>query len=366
MDAYRWLFPLVRCLPVEIAHHLGHWTLRLPLPWGGAPCRDPFEWRGLRFPNRIGIAAGFDKDAQVLAGIARLGVGFVEVGTVLNTPWPGNPPPRVRRLEAEHAIWNRLGFPSQGVAKVAPRMARFRRRQRGGMLLASNVAPHSRTVKSGDADRVARGREELLTLVHTLHAHSDFFVVNLSSPNTPGLRDLLYGPGFCDEWVAPVRARLAELDRAAGRHPGTPLLVKLPPEDPEGRPWTDESLAPCVAPFCAPDACDGFVAVNTSVGLARARGVSPDPALPGGLSGAPLRPLAEATLRLLDGMRREEQLLIGVGGVDRPEDALRLREAGADLVELYSGMIYRGPGLPAACARRMAREGARPGASRPS
>ncbi|MDP6540815.1 MAG: dihydroorotate dehydrogenase 2 [Planctomycetota bacterium] len=354
MGLYEWLFPLARLLPAERAHELGHWALKLPLPLGGGRVEDPFEWSGLRFPNRVGLAAGFDKNAAVLDGIARMGVGFVEVGTILSAPWPGNPPPRMSRREDERAIWNRLGFPNEGVARVAQRMERFRARNRSGLILASNVAPHPRTVKAGGEGFLAEARSELAQLAHALHAVSDLFVINLSSPNTKGLRDLLYGPGFRDELILPLREALSALDAEADRPEPTPLLVKLPPEDGEGVPWTEESLAPCLEPLRAPGACDGFVAVNTSIGLARARGASPDEGLPGGLSGVPLRPLAESTLRLLASARRPEHLLVGVGGVDEPGDALALRAAGADLVEVYTGMIYHGPRFPGACARALA------------
>ncbi len=355
MSLYERLFPCVRALPTELAHQLGHWTLALPVPWGGAPVEDAFTWRGVRFRNRVGIAAGFDKNAAVLSGIARMGVGFVEVGTVLTEPWPGNPRPRMGRIEGERAVWNRLGFTSEGLPAVAERLARFRARDRSGMVVACNVAPHPRTVKGagGDPHFLERARDELARLARGLHAHCDLFVVNLSSPNTRGLRELLYGSGFRDELVAPLAAELSVLDAAAERLHRTQLLVKLPPEDADGKPWTAESLAPCAEPLCAPGPCDGFVAVNTSIGLARARALSPDPELPGGLSGAPLLPLAESAVRLLAELRRDDQLLVGVGGVDRPEDAAALRRAGADLVEVYTGMIYHGPTFPAACARAL-------------
>lgn len=225
------------------------------------------------------------------------------------------------------------------------------------MVVACNIAPHPRTVKTAGSDPkfLDRTRAELARLVRGLHASADLFVVNLSSPNTRGLRDLLYGPGFRDELIEPLGEELAALDAAAGRGRRTPILVKLPPEDADGKPWTSDTLEACAGPFCAPGVCDGFVAVNTSIGLSRARALSPDSQLPGGVSGVPLLPLAEAAVSLLAEMRREDQLLIGVGGVDRPEDALALRRAGADLVEVYTGMIYHGPGFPADCARALAR-----------
>ncbi|MCP5070503.1 MAG: dihydroorotate dehydrogenase 2, partial [bacterium] len=340
MSIYEWLFPCLRPLPAELAHKLGHWTLRLPVPWAGSAARDPFKWNGIQFGNRIGIAAGFDKNAEVLSGIDRMGVGFVEVGTILTEPWGGNPKPRMSRIPSEKAIWNRLGFTSDGVAPVAARLGRYRRSNRSDLVIACNVALHPLTVKTAGEDPgfLDRARQELARLARELHGCADLFVVNLSSPNTRGLRDLLYGPGFRDELIEPLGEEIAALDAASGRTERTPILVKLPPEDADGKPWTPDSIAACAGPLCAPGACDGFVAVNTSIGLARDRALSPDPDLPGGLSGAPLLPLAVAGLRMLRELRREDQLLIGVGGVDRPEDAVALQGAGADLVEVYTGM----------------------------
>ncbi|MCP5058714.1 MAG: dihydroorotate dehydrogenase 2 [bacterium] len=356
MSIYEWLFPCIRPLPTELAHQLGHWTLQLPIPWGGSPPKDPFVWKGVRFRNRVGIAAGFDKNGMVLPGIARMGVGFVEVGTILTEPWSGNPRPRMSRLPEERAVWNRLGFTSDGLEPVAQRLGEFQRRDRSGLVIACNIAPHPRTVKTAgdDPNFLDRAREELACLARGLHAEADLFVVNLSSPNTRGLRDLLYGPGFRDELIEPLGEEIRALDVAAGKTDRTPLLVKLPPEDADGKPWTPDSIAACAGPLSQPGACDGFVAVNTSIGLARDRSLSPDPQLPGGLSGAPLLPLAVAGVKMLGELRREDQLLIGVGGVDRPEDAVALHRAGADLVEVYTGMIYHGPGFPADCARALA------------
>ena len=351
---YERCFPLARFVSVETAHRLGMWTLRLPLPLGGTPVEDPFTWRGITLRNRIGVAAGFDKDATVLDGVDGLGAGFIEVGTIVTEPYPGNPRPRMDRVGEARAVWNRLGFPSDGLERVAPRIALFRRKARG-LELFCNVAPHPKTVRGATdaASFFETARGELTRLVDALHPSTPLFVINLSSPNTPGLRGLLYGDAFAQELVGPTRERLAALDRAAGRTTATALLVKLPPEDAEQQPWTDERLAGMVGPLCGDGVCDGFVAVNTSIGLSkRLRSDADD--LPGGISGAPLLPLALNAIGVLAGLRRPEQLLVGVGGVLHGGDAQRLVDAGADLVEVYSGMIYRGPTLVGECARAVA------------
>jgi dihydroorotate dehydrogenase len=338
---------LLRPLGPDRGHQLALLGLRLgffPTP----RIADAFRWRGITFPNRVGVAAGFDKNAVAVAGLARIGAGFAEIGTILTQPWAGSPlRPRMARLEAEQGVWNRLGFPSDGLARVAARLGRA---QRGDMVVACNIAPHPLTVRAAsEPGFAARARAELDELVTALHPHAQLFVINLSSPNTSGLRGVLYGDGFAQELVAPTRARLAALAREAGRAP-TPLLVKLPPETTERAAWSLDTLAPLVKPLAGTDVCDGFVATNTSIGLALARSPHARPDAPGGVSGAPLREHAVAAMRALRELARAEQLRIGVGGVMRGADARALVDAGAHLVELYSGMVYRGPGLIGECA----------------
>ena len=348
-SAYEWLWPLVRLVPSELAHELGLLALRAPLRWGGAAVDDPFEWRGHRFRNRVGIAAGLDKNGVALRGLGALGVGFVELGTVLARPHPGNAVrPRMRRLPRERALWNRLGFPSQGAARVRDRIARA---PLADVALAVNLAPHPLTVKSAESEPgfAARARAELFEVARLLHPWAAFFVLNASSPNTPGLRRQLEGGGFAQEIVAPLRAELLRLDAEARRIAPSFLLVKLPPEDADGKPLGSEGLTRLVKPFLFADVCDGFVAINTSVALARAavRVAEGEPS--GGISGAPLRALAlEATAALA--ALAPSQLRVGVGGVMDPADACALVRAGAHLVELYSGLVYRGPRFVRDCA----------------
>ena len=345
---YEWLGPLVSLVPSEAAHRLGLLALRLPVALGGRPVLDPFEWRGHRFRNRVGIAAGLDKNGVALRGLAGLGVGFVELGTVLARPHGGNPRPRMRRLPRERALWNRLGFPSEGAARVRERVARA---PLADVALAINVAPHPLTVRSAEAEPgfALRARAELLESTALLHPWAAFFVLNLSSPNTPGLRRQLAGAGFAESLAAPLRAELARLDASARRTAPTLLLVKLPPEDPDGKPLDADGLASLVRPLLAPGVCDGFVASNTSVALARTLARVPEGEAPGGVSGAPLRPLAVEALRTLAELA-PGHLRIGVGGVLGGGDAVALAEAGAHLVELYTGLVYRGPRLVRECA----------------
>jgi len=349
---YEWLWPLVRLTPAEIGHQLGLLALRAPLRLGGSVVEDPFEWRGHRFRNRVGIAAGLDKNGVALRGLAGLGVGFIEVGTVVARPHGGNDQrPRMRRLEREQALWNRLGFPSEGVARVRDRIAR---RPLTDVALAMNVAPHPLTVRSAESEPgfAARARAELSEMARQLHPWAAFFVLNLSSPNTPGLRRQLEGAGFAEELVAPLSAELARLDASARRLAPTLLLVKLPPEDADGKRLDGEALAKLVRPLLAPGVCHGFVASNTSLALARALAPVPESEPPGGVSGAPLLPLALDAMRALAELA-PSHLRIGVGGVMQPADAVALREAGAHLVELYTGLVYRGPRFARACAEAL-------------
>ena len=340
---------LFKPLGPELAHKLALLSLSLRFSFATPQINDPYPWRGLIFPNRVGVAAGFDKNAFALTGLAEIGAGFAEIGTILTRPWPGNLlKPRMARLEAERGVWNRLGFPSIGARRVARRLSEFRR---GDILFGCNIAPHPLTMRTaGEPGFAQRVRGELDGLVTLLHPWAKFFVVNMSSPNTSGLRGVLYGEGFAQEIVAPLRARLQVLAREAGKSWATPLLVKLPPEAPDRTPWTPKSIRPLIEPLARLDVCDGYVAVNTSIGLALEKSPHARPDAPGGVSGAPLFPLALGAMRSLVEISHPEQLRIGVGGVTTPEDAVSLVDAGAHLVELYSGMVFQGPTLLWKCA----------------
>jgi len=347
MSLYRLLWPITRRLPPEFAHAAALTALQLPLRFGSR-VDDPFTWEGLTFRNRAGIAAGFDKNASSVRGIERLGAGFVEVGTILVEPWAGNQvSPRMARLLPHRAVWNRLGFTSRGLEAARRNLERVTSSRRKGLVVACNIGPHPGNLRDS-ADPIKTVREEFLRLVQALHPHCEMFVVNLSSPNTRGLRNLLQDERLVDGVLRPVRNRVGELDTTSRRVGRTPLLVKLPPEDQERQNWTMESLKAVVSPIT--EVADGFVAVNTSTRLAQELVNYPPADLPGGVSGEPLRAEALRVVSLVRAIVGADPLLIGCGGVLEPAHAVEFLNGGANLGEMYSGMIYGGPGLVSQCA----------------
>jgi dihydroorotate dehydrogenase len=278
---------------------------------------------GLDFPNPIGMAAGFDKDARVPAALLALGFGFTEVGTVTPLPQPGNPRPRVFRLIRERGVINRLGFNSRGHQAA---LARLTKRPSG--IVGVNIGANK--------DSRDPAHDYVLGLTAFIDV-ADYFTVNISSPNTPGLRDL-QAP---DRLAALLERVTAERDRlAASGHPRRPVLVKLAPD------LHDEDLPPIIATLTA-HAVDGAILTNTTIardGVAQStyRGEA------GGLSGRPLFQRATRMLARVYQLTEGKLPLIGVGGIDSGEAALAKIRAGASLVQLYTGLIYEGPGLIAA------------------
>jgi dihydroorotate dehydrogenase len=284
---------------------------------------------GLDFANPLGMAAGFDKDARVPAQLLALGFGFAEIGTVTPQPQPGNPTPRVFRLIRERAVINRLGFNSAGHAAA---LARLRRRPGGG-IVGVNIGTNK-----GAADPVADYVQGLRAFVDV----ADYFTVNVSSPNTPGLRDL-QAPERLGELLERVMAERDAL--AAAGHERRPVLVKLAPD------LHDDDLPGVVAVLMA-SKIDGAVLTNTTISrqtIAQSayRGEA------GGLSGRPLFQRATRMLARIYRLTEGKLPLIGVGGIDSGEAALAKIRAGATLIQLYTGLIYAGPDLIADIKRRL-------------
>lgn len=334
---YRLLRPLLFALPSEAAHAAALTVLRGlgVLPWVRPAHTETVHLLGLEFPNRIGLAAGFDKNAAAIVGLARLGFGFVEVGTVTPRPQPGNPRPRLFRLVEDRALINRMGFNSAGIESVAANLVRIRRGEQGvhipiGVPVGINIGKNPATPLSDAA-------ADYLACFSALHSVADYVVVNLSSPNTPGLRDL--------QAAATARALIAQLAAARDRlAAGKPLLVKVAPD------LAPADLEATVAAALEAGA-NGFVAVNTT--LARPASLGSRRAMEaGGLSGRPLFPLALDTVRRLRSFVGDAPAVIGVGGISSSADARALLDAGADLVQVYTALVYQGPGL----VRRLARE----------
>jgi dihydroorotate dehydrogenase len=313
--------PVLLSTDPETGHTLAIAALKtLPIPSCGADDRRlAASAFGLSFANPVGLAAGFDKNAEVPDAALRLGFGFVEVGGVTPKPQPGNPKPRVFRLLSDEAIINRYGLNSDGVDAVARRLAA--RAGRGG-IVGVNIGPNK-----DSADRVA----DYGLLVEKLAAHVSYLSVNVSSPNTPGLRDLQQA-SFLDE----VLARCIEArDRAA---PGRPILVKIAPD------LSLEGLDDMVR-VSRQRGIDGMIVSNTTIDRPASLKDRATAKETGGLSGRPL--FDRATKMLAETYRRVEGQfpLVGVGGIASAEDAYAKIAAGATLVQLYSAMVFKGFGL---------------------
>jgi len=322
--------PLLRALAPERAHALTLWALRRGLAGPGAPDDPILETRlwDRVIPNPLGIAAGFDKNAEVIGPLFDMGFGCVEVGTVTPRPQPGNPPPRVFRLPADGALINRLGFNSAGAEAVARRLAAWRATGQGG-LLGVNLG------KNRDSTDAAHDYAAGAAL---LGGYADYLAINVSSPNTPGLR-ALQGREELLGLIAAVRAALP-----AGAKPR--LLVKLAPDLSEAD-LADVAAVALEAPL------DGLIATNTTT--ARPPGLAdPQRSQAGGLSGRPLFTPSTAVLARLHALTQGRVVLIGVGGVASGADAYAKLRAGASLVQLYTALTYSGPGLLAAIKRDLA------------
>ena len=278
---------------------------------------------GLTFPNPVGLAAGFDKDAKWLRALAMLGFGFVEIGTLTPRAQSGNPQPRLFRLVKDRGVLNRMGFNNEGLAHAVGRLIR----RPEGLVVGGNIGKN----KSTPNDRAV---DDYVTCVDALHGHVDYFVVNVSSPNTPGLREL--------QDKEPLSRLLRAVVERNESHPGKrPVFLKIAPD------LTDGQLDDIVDIVLA-EGVDGVVATNTTisrVGLATAP-EQVEAMGAGGVSGAPVRSRATEVVQYLAAKSQGKFPIIGVGGIDGAEAAREKLDAGADLIQVYSGMIYEGPGLP--------------------
>lgn len=318
---------LLHLLDPETAHRLTIRALRIGLGPKAPPPGDPIlasrHW-GLDFPTPLGIAAGFDKNAEVPEQIARMGFSFVEVGSVTPRPQPGNPRPRLFRLPLDGAVINRNGFNNDGLDAVAQRLATLRNRR---FVLGANLGANK-----DSTDRIA----DYAAGMAALGAFADYVVINVSSPNTPGLRDL--------QSRTHLEALLDGVRRAASAPP--PVLVKIAPD------FDGEGLAGLAATLVALEV-DGVIIANTTIGL-RDGLKSPHSGETGGLSGQPLFAFSTAQLAAFYRHTGGRIPLIGVGGIDSADTAYAKIRAGASLIQLYTGLVYRGPGLIGAITEGLA------------
>ncbi|MDM4771018.1 quinone-dependent dihydroorotate dehydrogenase [Solimonas sp. SE-A11] len=321
-------------LDAEQAHELTiasfkNWPRLATAPFAGRTPDDPVRLFGLNFPNRVGLAAGLDKNGECIEAWARLGFGFIEVGTVTPRPQPGNPRPRMFRLVEQQALINRLGFNNKGVDYLLQQVAKA---DYSG-ILGINIGKNADTP-------IERAADDYLICLRKVYQAASYITVNISSPNTKNLRDL-QDEAKLEALLKALKAEQRELAQRHGKH--TPLLVKIAP---------DVSLAQLdhIARLAVELGIDGLIATNTTLsrpGLER----EPLAKEQGGLSGAPLESLACETLRQLRSRVGKDYPLVGVGGICSGEDARARRRAGADLLQIYTGFIYQGPRLIADCTQ---------------
>jgi len=299
------------------------------------PCvRDPVTVAGLTFPNRVGLAAGLDKNARCIDGLAAFGFGFIEVGTVTTKPKPGNPKPRMFRIPQAQALVNRLGFNNAGLETLVANVRRSRYRARGG-ILGINIGKNAATP-------IERAVEDYVTGLEAVYAHADYVAVNISSPNTANLRSLQSGDAL-DGLLGSLQERRRALAARHGRD--VPMFVKIAPD-------LDTAQIAEIARALRAHAIQGVIATNTTLDREAVHGMAHAQET-GGLSGAPLRDRSNRIVRELRAALGPRYPIIGVGGILSGDDARAKLDAGADLVQIYTGLIYRGPELVGEVAKRL-------------
>jgi dihydroorotate dehydrogenase len=326
---YSLLRPLLFQLDAELTHKLTLRSLDVATAAGlsgliAKPvASNPVKVMGLEFPNPVGLAAGLDKNGDHLNALGKLGFGFVEVGTVTPKPQPGNPKPRLFRLDEHQAILNRMGFNNEGVDHLVERVKQ--RRYRG--ILGINIGKNAATpVEEAESDyRIG---------LHKVYAWADYITINISSPNTPGLRTLQYGEQL-QRLLEMIKTEQGKLAEKYERY--VPVAVKIAPD-------MSEAEIRQVADNLVTAGIDGVIATNTTLSRESVAGHK-YASEAGGLSGAPVTQLSTRVIEQLHAELGGKLPIIGVGGIMNGADARAKIAAGASLVQLYSGLIYRGPGL---------------------
>ena len=328
--------PFLFGMDPEAAHDLTLQTLAraqgTPLAWAYCNRRveDPITLAGLKFPNRVGLAAGLDKNARCIDGLGAMGFGFVEVGTVTPLAQPGNPRPRMFRLPEARALINRLGFNNDGLDAFIANVQRATFRAKGGstpMLLGLNIGKNAATP-------IEDATSDYLKALEGVYPHADYITVNISSPNTKNLRALQ-----SDEALDGLLGAIAECREALVRQHGkrVPIFVKIAPD-------LDEAQVEVIAATLKRHGMDGVVATNTTLSREAVKGLAHAEEA-GGLSGAPVLEASNRVIRQLRTALGRGYPIIGVGGILSAEDALSKIRAGADVVQIYTGLIYKGPEL---------------------
>ena len=332
MNVYPLLKPFLFQLDAEKAHDLTLKSLKYAEKPGllqlldKAPACKPRQVMGLRFPNAVGLAAGLDKNAAYIDGLAALGFGFIEVGTVTPRPQPGNPKPRLFRVKEAEGIINRFGFNNLGVDKLIENVkaSGFYRK---GSILGINIGKNFDTPNE-------RAVDDYLIFLRKVYPYASYITVNISSPNTKNLRQLQEKDALAG-LLAALKLEQARLADMHGRY--VPLALKIAPD-------LEPAQVIEIADLLRAHQIDGVIATNTTLSREAVAGL-PNAAETGGLSGAPVRHLSTAVIRQLAQQLKGELPVIGVGGIMSGTDAVEKIDAGASLVQVYSGLIYRGPSL---------------------
>ena len=316
----------------ETAHGLALEGLRLGHEIGATSllCSNisqPVTVMGLEFPNPVGMAAGMDKNGDYIDALGSVGFGFVEIGTTTPRPQSGNPKPRIFRIEEANAMINRLGFNNKGVDYLVEKAKKHRFQG----ILGINIGKNFDTPNDRAAD-------DYLVCLEKVYAHADYITINISSPNTKGLRDL-QDTEQLDKLLAALNTRRLEL--ADEHQQRVPLVVKVAPD------LVDEDIAG-IAESVVRNEFDGVIATNTTISRSAVKGL-PHADEPGGLSGAPLKDMANHVLAALRDALPKEVSLIGTGGITSGADAAEKIQLGADLVQFYTGFVYKGPDLVKDC-----------------
>ncbi len=339
------LYPLIRkfffALDPELAHGLGMNGIEF-LNRPGIACllakpvaANPVELMGLTFPNPVGLAAGLDKNGEHIDALASLGFGFIEIGTVTPRPQPGNPKPRMFRITEKQAIINRMGFNNHGVDQLLANVAKSKFAQAGG-ILGINIGKNFDTP-------IEKAVDDYLICLDRVYNAASYVAINISSPNTKNLRELQKDDAL-DALLGQLKAEQTRLADKHGKY--VPLVLKIAPD------LEDEQIQ-SIADLLRQHRMDGVIATNTTLSRAEVEGL-PNANEAGGLSGAPVFERSTAVLKKLAGHLKGEVPIIGVGGIMQGADAVAKLDAGASLVQLYSGFIYRGPDLVGDVARAIA------------
>jgi dihydroorotate dehydrogenase len=340
------LYPLIRkfffALDAETAHGLGMSGVGF-LNSAGVACLvaksvppDPVEVMGLKFPNPVGLAAGLDKNGDHIDALASLGFGFLEIGTITPRAQPGNPKPRLFRIPEKQAIINRMGFNNEGVERLLTNVAAAQFPKRGG-ILGINIGKNFDTP-------IEKAADDYLICLDRVYNAASYVTVNISSPNTKNLRELQKDDAL-DALLGSLKAAQAKLADKHGKY--VPLALKIAPD-------LEDTQIQTIADLLRQHKMDGVIATNTTLSRAGVEGM-PNADETGGLSGAPVFDLSTAVLKKLSTALAGELPIIGVGGIMSGADAAAKIEAGASLVQFYSGFIYRGPDLVGEAANAIAR-----------